>query len=98
MEDEEDSGKKGKRGKGRPSKVKRGPQRTDTLNPKLPSSAWQRETHRQYNRNKREKKKRRESGEDDKVEHCDEGELTEEEAGEGTIIIIISLQAEVFSF
>jgi len=26
MEDEEDSGKKGKRGKGRPSKVKRGPQ------------------------------------------------------------------------
>ena len=79
---------KGKRRKRQTPKTqawspRRGPPKTHTINPKLCSRVHKRETKREYNRNQRERKKRRESGDDDTVEHCDEGELTEEEAGEG---------------
>ena len=64
---------------GRKPKAKRGKQKIDTLSTKLHPHERQKER----NRMKRERRKRRESGEDDTIEHCDEGELTEEEAGEG---------------
>ena len=53
--------------------AKRGSSKTDTLNTKFHSGQRERERSR-------ERRKRRESGEDDTVEHCDEGELTEEES------------------
>jgi len=40
---------------------------------------------------KRESRKRREAGDDDTVEHCDEGELTEEEAGEGSLGLAVGI-------
>ena len=64
---------------GRKPKPKRGTPKTDTLNKKFHSG----QRARERNRIKRERRKSREAGDDDTVEHCDEGELTEEEAGEG---------------
>ena len=80
MEQEEEVGEKEKpRKAGRKPKPKRGTPKTDTLNKKFHSG----QRARERNRIKRESRKRREAGDDDTVEHCDEGELTEEEAGEG---------------
>ena len=63
MEEEEQVGEKEKpRKAGRKPKAKRGSSKTDTLNTKFHSGQRERER----NRIKRERRKRRESGEDDR--------------------------------